>query len=91
LVWLAKIRGLYFPSIQNHHGAQRGKQQMARKEKTAIKHVGCGGVVLEFRSWGRPMYQCSKCYQKSREIDYFTIQMLLAQFGGHKPDEDANQ
>ena len=64
---------------------------MARKEKTAIKHVGCGGVVLEYRSWGRPMYQCSKCYQKSRDMDYFTIQMLLAQFGGHKPDEDANQ
>lgn len=63
---------------------------MARKEKTAIKHVSCGGIVLEFRSWGRPMYQCSKCYQKSRDIDDFTVQILMAQFGGHKQDEDAN-
>lgn len=63
---------------------------MARKEKTAIKHVDCGGVVLEYRSWGRPMYQCSQCYQKSRDMDYFTIRLLLAQLGEQKQEEDKN-
>ncbi len=54
---------------------------MAKKEKTAIKHVNCGGIVLQYNSWGRPIYQCSQCYQKSRDIDYFTIHLMLAQMG----------
>lgn len=61
---------------------------MARKEKTAIKHVTCGGVVLQYQSWGRPIYLCSRCKDKSRDIDYFTIRLMLAQLGGQERDNN---
>lgn len=61
---------------------------MARKEKTAIKHVGCGGIVLQYRSWGRTVYQCSRCYQKSRDIDFFTIRFMLAKRQQDEADLD---